>query len=68
MSKALRGGYDDDDCWEYSYLQGRYECVCGSQCNVYVGSAASIGLTFSLLIMSAIFTTVYSAFKLQTIV
>merc|ERR1712080_316365 len=41
MSKGLRRNYDDDDCWEYSYLAGRYACTCPNQCDVYVGAAHS---------------------------
>ena len=42
MAKGLRGSYDDDDCWDYSYLTGQYQCVCPGRCNVYVGAAAAM--------------------------
>ena len=58
MSKGLRRSYDDDDCWEYSYLYDRYSCNCDNQCDVYVGAAHAISATFGLLSLSIIGITV----------
>ena len=60
MSKGLRREYDEDDCWKYSILRDRYECVCISKCNVYVGSAASMVASIGLLAVTS-FMNIYHA-------
>ncbi len=62
MSKALRREYDDDECWEYSFLKDEYECEC-DVCNLYSGSAiavasASFALTVAAAIVSSYMTRV----------
>ena len=59
MSKGLRRNYDDDDCWEYSYLAGRYACTCPNQCDVYVGAAHLIYSTYSLVLLSLAFNIMF---------
>ena len=66
MSKGLRQEYDEDDCWKYSILRDQYECVCVAKCNAYVfvkpepDSAVSTQVTFSLLAVTTILTTIYA--------
>lgn len=60
MAKGLRREYDDDDCWEYSILRDRYECVCAAQCNVYVGSAVSISISMGLLALTTTLTVFFN--------
>eukprot|EP00095_Tigriopus_kingsejongensis_P012578 maker-scaffold298_size217389-snap-gene-1.17 protein:Tk12578 transcript:maker-scaffold298_size217389-snap-gene-1.17-mRNA-1 annotation:"translation initiation factor if-2" len=52
MTKGLRGAYDTDDCWDYSYMRGQYECVCPGQCQVYVGSATTWSIASGCLAFS----------------
>ena len=52
MTKGLRREYDDDDCWQYSILRDRYECMCHAQCNVYIGSASMTSLSSLLLVLT----------------
>lgn len=59
MTKGLRSEYDEDDCWQYSILRDRYECVCSAQCNVYVGSSASLAASFSLLAVTSFMSIFY---------
>ena len=58
MAKGLRREYDEDDCWKYSIIRDRYECVCTAQCNTYVGSAVATQLNFSLLAVTTFLTTI----------
>ena len=66
MSKGLRREYDEDDCWKYSILRDRYECVCISKCNVYVGSATSMVTSISLLAVTS-FISIYHAAQFRWI-
>lgn len=65
MTKGLRGAYDSDDCWDYSYLRGQYECVCPGQCHVYVGSASSLAATGGLLCVSVLVSYSIGRFNLD---
>ena len=60
MTKGLRREYDDDDCWQYSILRDRYECVCNAQCNVYVGSSSSMTASLSTLAVTTILSVIYN--------
>lgn len=62
LTKGLRQDYDDDECWRYSPIQDRYECICNAQCNIYAGSATTIGVTHGLL---AVTTIILSLFNLR---
>ena len=64
MTRGLRREYDDDDCWEYSILWDRYECVCASECNVYVGSAVSTVASIGLSAVTS-FVSVYHAVRFR---
>ena len=50
MSKGLRRQYDDDECWEYSYFRDQYDCNCPNQCDIYVGAASAISVTFIFIL------------------
>ena len=60
MAKGLRREYDEDDCWKYSIIRDRYECVCTAQCNVYVGSAVATTASFSLLAVTTFLSTIFA--------
>ena len=61
MAKGLRREYDEDDCWNYSILRDRYECICASLCNVYVGSAVSKTASTILLAVTSFISIFYAA-------
>ena len=58
MSKALRYEYDNDDCWEYLDYSESYSCVCHAECNDYVNSAVSMGISYTLILLSCIFSII----------
>ena len=58
MTKGLRYEYDNDDCWEYLDYSQSYSCVCHAQCNDYVGSAVSMGISYTLILFSTIFSII----------
>ena len=58
MSKALRYEYDNDDCWEYLDYSESYSCVCHAECNDYVNSAVSMGISYTLILLSSIFSII----------
>ena len=62
MSSKIRRSYDNDECWEYSYLRGRYTCQCEEEdCNVYVGAAGrETQSTFALVATACALVTVYA--------
>ena len=59
MAKGLRHEYDSDDCWQYQPFQDSYQCICDAQCNNYVGSASSMGISQSLIFISTILSIIY---------
>ena len=61
MSSKIRRSYDNDECWEYSYLSGRYTCQCEEEdCNVYVGAAGEVQSMFALVATASALVTIYA--------
>ena len=54
MFKGPRYEYDNDDCWEYLDYSESYSCVCHAQCNDYVASSVSMGISYTLILFSTI--------------